>query len=225
MESVNNHAGLLLVWLFLRSSVLFLVNRRVVSLYIYLDDSGNIDSNNGKLYVWAGFSIKSGYRRLERDLDEIFKKFPNSKGYNEKKALDATFEEIKEVFDCLMSFGSLRICYVVVDKRMITTNQKSFNAALSRSKEQSENYFLSKVIKRLAYPYQDSTSNTAIITIDGSPLRSGESPLRLHEYLSLRINLPEWNTNYSWTIISKSTMTVPQTIDYFKQQILLQILF
>ncbi|CAM4280182.1 hypothetical protein FHS16_002204 [Paenibacillus endophyticus] len=194
-------------------------------MYIYLDDSGNIDSTDGKLYVWAGFSIQSGYKKLGESLDEVFSKFPNSKDYPEKKALDATAEEMDEVFNCLMTFGSLRICYVVIDKTMVTSNQKTFSQAKSKSKEQSENYFLSKVIKRLAYPYVDSTSNTAIVTIDGSPQRSDESALRLHEYLSLRINLPEWNTNYSWNNFKISYDSSPnhrllQAADFIANMIL-----
>lgn len=170
-------------------------------MYIYLDDSGNIEGE-GKIYVWAGFSVKSGYKVLEQKLDEIFVKFPNSKGYSEKKAIDATEVQFEEVFKCLASFDSLRISYLVVDKSLVHKNHKNYNAD-SRNKEQGENYYLSKVIKRLAVPYpatessNSSINKIAIITIDGSPRRS-DSVERLHEYLSLRVNFPVWNTMYSW---------------------------
>ncbi|MBM6385653.1 MAG: DUF3800 domain-containing protein [Paenibacillus sp.] len=164
-------------------------------MYIYLDDSGNIEGD-GKIYVWAGFSLKSGYKVLERELERVFKEFPNTKNYPEKKAIDATPDQIKQVFECLISFDSLRICYLVVDKSLIHKNHKTYNSD-SRNKEQGENFYLSKVIKRLAVPYADSNNNSALITIDGSPRRPDSQP-RLHEYLSLRVNFPVWNTMYSW---------------------------
>ena len=165
-------------------------------MYIYLDDSGNIDSKEGKLYLWAGLAVKSGYKNLERSLDTIFARFNYTFHYPEKKAIDATSDEIREVFECLSSFNTLRICYVVVDKSLIHENHKTYNAE-SRSKEQGKNYYLSKVIKRLAAPYPDSNDKTVIITIDGSPKRT-DSKLRLHEYLSLRVNFPVWSTMFSW---------------------------
>ncbi|KKE78138.1 hypothetical protein DTX80_17570 [Bacilli bacterium] len=44
-------------------------------MYIYLDDSGVINSSGGKFYVWAGFSIKSGYKRLATKLIQLLINF------------------------------------------------------------------------------------------------------------------------------------------------------
>lgn len=86
-----------------------------------------------------------------------------------------------------------------MDKNTASSNQSSFvKGALSRNKEQSENYFLSKVIARLSEPYENATDNKIIVNIDGSPMRQKESKIRLHEYLSLRINFPKWNNHYHW---------------------------
>jgi len=165
-------------------------------VHIYLDDSGNIDGQ-GKAYVWAGISLHEQNKSLTAALGPIFSTFSNTKNYNEKKGMDASFDEMKMVFDCLVSFSTLRISYLVVDKSLVTTNQKTFvKGSVSKEKEQSENYFLSKVIKRLSIPYNETDKHVNVI-IDGSPSRV-DSVNRLHEYLSVRINYPEWNTNYSW---------------------------
>jgi hypothetical protein len=168
-----------------------------LEMHIYLDDSGNIDSAEGKLYVWAGFSVKSGYKKLEKELDEILSPF--SSGDNEIKGKNASFNQQFDLFQCLIQWNTLRICYIIVDKGVVTENQKSFvRNATSRSKEQSENYFLSKVISRLAIPYEEGTEKRVLCNIDGSPMRQDESVTRLHEYLSLRINFPKWNNEYNW---------------------------
>ncbi|MBM0067931.1 DUF3800 domain-containing protein [Alkalicoccobacillus gibsonii] len=165
-------------------------------MYIYLDDSGNIDSENGPLYVWAGFSIERGFKRLQDNLDEIFKNFPYKNG--ELKGKDATPLQKKAVFEKLMEWESLRICYIVVDKQLVTENQRSFTEATARNKEQSENYFLSKVINRIIEEPYSQRGRRAIISIDGSPARGNESKTRLHEYLSLRVNFPKWNNRFNW---------------------------
>jgi hypothetical protein len=161
-----------------------------------MDDSGSIDGQ-GKVYVWAGISLYNQDKSLTSALDPIFSSFDNSPGYREKKGLDATFREMEAVFRCLVGFSTVRISYLVVDKSLVTSNQKTFvKGAVSKEKEQSENYFLSKVVKRLSFPYDVNDKHVNLI-IDGSPNRV-DSVSRLHEYLSVRINYPEWNTSYSW---------------------------
>src|SRR5690625_2819686 len=177
----------------------YYLKKRVSIMYIYLDDSGNIDSHQGNLYVWAGFSIKSGYKNLRERLDSIIKDFEYDSRYSEAKGSRATYNQRKKVFECLTNWDQLRICYIVVDKKIVTENQSKFvKDAKSRNKEQSENYFLSKVITRLSEPYPDSNDKRIIVNIDGSPMRPKESSIRLHEYLTLRINFPKWNHHFSW---------------------------
>lgn len=167
-------------------------------MYIYLDDSGNIDGAGGPLYVWGGFSIAKGNKLLQRELNGILKEFPYEQKDGELKGKAATHLQKKAVFEKLLEWESLRICYVVVDKKLVTENQRSFTEATARKKEQSENYFLSKVINRIVEEPYPEGENRAIIAIDGSPARGEESKTRLHEYLSLRVNFPKWNNRFNW---------------------------
>ncbi|MBX9968906.1 DUF3800 domain-containing protein [Priestia aryabhattai] len=168
-------------------------------MYIYLDDSGNIDNEKGNLYVWAGFSIPAGYLKLKAELDAIFQNYTYSEKDGELKGKNADPEQKKRVFECLTSWEDLRISYLVTDKSVVTPTQSKFvTGALSRSKEQSENYFLSKVITRLSEPYPGRDDKRVVINIDGKPARNDESKIRLHEYLSLRVNYPKWNRDYAW---------------------------
>jgi len=161
-----------------------------------MDDSGNIQGQ-GKVYVWAGISLYNQDKSLASALDSIFSGFSNSPGYSEKKGKDATFQEMEAVFHCLVGFSTVRISYLVVDKSLVTSNQKTFvKGAVSKGKEQSENYFLSKVVKRLSIPYDASDKHVNLI-IDGSPSRV-DSVSRLYEYFFVCINYFEWNTSYSW---------------------------
>lgn len=171
----------------------------VLTLRIYLDDSGDLSSGKGKLYVWAGFAIKSGESRLTKKLDKIFRNFSVTPGYKEKKGFDVSLMEKRQVFECLIQHPEVRIGYLVVDKQELTENQVTFiKGSPSRNMEQSENYFLGKVIQRLSNPYQNQTRRSILVTIDGSPKRDKESAIRLHEYLSLKINYPTWNREFNW---------------------------
>ncbi|GEM_PF-4221504 len=164
-------------------------------MHIYMDDSGQIDGQ-GQAYVWAGIAMYNENKNLEAALERVFSEFSNNEN-SEKKGKDANYDEMKAVFQCLVGFETLRISYLVVDKSLVTDNQKTFvKGAVSKGKEQSENYFLSKVVKRLSHPYEINDKHVHLI-IDGSPKRE-DSVNRLHEYLSVRINYPEWNTSYSW---------------------------
>lgn len=168
-------------------------------MHIYLDDSGNIDSNNGNLYVWAGFSIKGAPNHLKDRLDNIMKSFGDNSKEGELKGKNATFEQKSKVFQCLADWDDLRICYLVVDKTMATKAHSEFvKESPSRKKEQSENYFLSKIISRIAEPYTEQKRKTVVVNIDGDPARPHESELRLHEYLTLRYNFPKWNNDFYW---------------------------
>ncbi|ARU60805.1 hypothetical protein CBW65_06640 [Tumebacillus avium] len=194
-------------------------------MYMYLDDSGGLDSDRGPLYVWAGIAIKSGGPRLTETLDSIFSEMPNTKNYNEKKGFDANYVQRKEVFDALVSFASLRIAYVVVDKQSLAEHQKSFvTGAESRAKEQGENFFLSRVVTELSKPYEDSTRKKIVLTIDGDAKRGEQSKTRLHELLSLSINFPVdrlhiWN-NVEIIYDSRPNMRMLQAVDFVASFIL-----
>lgn len=172
--------------------------KRCVILNIYLDDSGNLDSG-GPLYVWAGFSIQSGETKLLTKLNQIFSTFDITEGHKEKKGFCATYPERKAVFECLLQFPSVRISYAVVDKSLLTRNQTTFERDNpSRNKEQSENFFLTKVLQRLAVPYNNQQKKSVIVNIDGVPHRK-DADKRLHEYLTLKVNFPNWNHHFSWS--------------------------
>lgn len=173
-------------------------------MYIYLDDSGVINTPGGKLYVWGGFSIKSGYKNLAQLLDPIFAEIKKEQllikpQIKEAKGNIATPEQRKKVFEVLANWDDLRICYIVVDKYLLNDSHRIFNRAWSgRHKEQTENYFIGKVVSRLADPIPNDKSKSIILTIDGQPQRAPESNIRLHEYLSLRVNYPKWKKNDYW---------------------------
>lgn len=173
-------------------------------MYIYLDDSGVINTSGGHFYVWAGFSIKSGYKRLAQLLEPIFAEVKteqlsiNSKT-KEAKGNVATHEQRKKVFEILANWDDLRICYIAADKTLLNDSHRVFNRDWGgRHKEQTENYFISKVVSRLADPIPNDKSKSIILTIDGQPQRGKESNIRLHEYLSLRINYPKWKKSDYW---------------------------
>lgn len=176
-------------------------------MYVYLDDSGVINSSGGHFYVWAGFSIKSGYRKLANLLDSIFaeitiQQLENHPKLKEAKGNIATYEQRKKVFQIISSWDDLRVCYIVVDKSLLNDSHRIFNKDWgSRHREQTENYFIGKVISRLADPIQNDTNRNVIITIDGQPKRDKESDIRLHEYLSLRVNYPKWRKDNYWNNI------------------------
>lgn len=195
-------------------------------MYIYLDDSGNIDGEKGNLYLWLGFSIKSGSTRLEEKLNEVFSDFTYDEKDGELKGSKATFEQKKEVFERLASWDDLRISYLVVDKSIVTEAQSKFvKDTYSRTKEQSENYFLSKVVSRLAIPYEDSSDKRVVLYIDGKPGRGKESEIRLHEYLTLRINFPKWNKEFAWNnfkvnYVQEKNNRLIQTADFLANFVL-----
>ncbi|MDQ0202186.1 DUF3800 domain-containing protein [Neobacillus ginsengisoli] len=162
-------------------------------MYVYIDDSGNIDSATGSLYVWAGFSIHKGQTALKSNLEKVIQNFTYDTKIGELKGKDASFEQKQRLFETLVDWHELRICYLVADKKIVTEAQSKFiTGASSRSKEQSENYFLSKVVTRLSEPFPEQDKNRIILNIDGEPIRKHESHIRLHEYLSLRVNYPKW---------------------------------
>ncbi|WP_169525666.1 DUF3800 domain-containing protein [Pseudalkalibacillus hwajinpoensis] len=196
-------------------------------MYIYLDDSGNIDGEKGNLYLWLGFSIKSGSKRLEEKLNEVFSDFTYDEKDGELKGSKATFEQKKEVFERLASWDNLRISYLVVDKSIVTEAQSKFvKDTDSRKKEQSENYFLSKVVSRLAVPYEDATDKKVVLYIDGKAGRGKESEVRLHEYLTLRINFPKWNkdqfawNNFGVNYVQEKNNRLVQTADFLANFVL-----
>jgi len=173
-------------------------------MYIYLDDSGVTNTPGGNFYIWAGFSIKSGYKKLAQLLDPIFaevktEQLSSDSKLKEAKGNRATHEQRKKVFEILANWDDLRICYIAVDKILLNDSHRVFNREWSgRHKEQTENYFISKVVSRLADPIPNDKSNSIILTIDGQPKRPNESSIRLHEYLSLRVNYPKWKKNDYW---------------------------
>ncbi|MGN4637240.1 DUF3800 domain-containing protein [Bacillus cereus group sp. MYBK34-1] len=182
-------------------------------MYIFLDDSGNIDDNK-PFYVWAGFSLNKPPKYLQSRLDKIFESLPNGKSKSgELKGFEATFEQRKKIFQCIADWDDLRICYIVTDKQTITKNQATFNSdTRSLLKAQSETYFLAKVVSRLAEPYPQREKKKMQVFIDGhAPERlinvhdkkKKENidviTARLHEYLTLRINYPKWNNQYYWS--------------------------
>lgn len=177
-------------------------------MYIYLDDSGIINSTGGKFYVWAGFSIKSGYKKLAEILDPIFAEIKEEQllthSVKEAKGNIATLGQRRKVFEVLAGWDDLRICYIAVDKILLNDSHRDFNRDWSsRHREQTENYFIGKVVSRLADPIPNDTSKSIIVTIDGQPKRGSESSIRLHEYLSLRINyLSGKNRSTGITLIS-----------------------
>ena len=180
-------------------------------MHIFLDDSGEITDKTKPFYVWAGFSLDKNPKYLKQRLDNIFESLPKGKS-GELKGFEATFEQRKKVFQCLADWDDLRICYLVADRETVTENQSTFNnQTKSRLKAQSENYFLSKVVSRLADPYNNGSKNMKIY-IDGqaperlidvndkSKKESKEiAAIRLHEYLTLRVNYPKWNNQFYWT--------------------------
>lgn len=173
-------------------------------MYIYLDDSGVINAQGGNFYVWAGFSIKSGYKKLAQLLDPVFaeikaEQLSQNLKIPEAKGNIATHEQRKKVFEVLANWDDLRICYIAVDKSLLNDSHRVFNRDWSgRHREQTENYFIGKVVSRLAEPIPNDTSKSIILTIDGQPKRASESTIRLHEYLSLRINYPKWKKDDYW---------------------------
>lgn len=173
-------------------------------MYIYLDDSGVINAPRGKFYTWAGFSIKSGYKKLAEILDPVLTEIKEEQlqshpTLKEAKGNLATYEQRKKVFEILANWDNLRICYMAVDKTLLNDSHLIFDRAWSgRHREQTENYFIGKVVSRLADPIPDDKSKSIIITIDGQPKRADESDIRLHEYLSLRINYPKWKKENYW---------------------------
>lgn len=173
-------------------------------MYIYLDDSGVINAAGGKFYVWAGFSIKSGYKKLAELLDLVLTDIKTEQllthaNLKEAKGNIATHEQRKKVFEVLANWDDLRICYIAVDKTLLNDSHRVFNKAWSgRHREQTENYFISKVVSRLADPIPNDKSKSIIVAIDGQPKRANESNIRLHEYLSLRVNYPKWKKEDYW---------------------------
>ena len=176
-------------------------------MYIYLDDSGVINGAGGNFYVWAGFSIKSGYKTLANLLNPVFEEIKHeqiSSGKNVKEAKGnmATHEQRKKVFQILSGWDDFRICYIVIDKSLLNESHLKFHKEWSsRQREQTENYFIGKVVSRLADPIPNDTGKSIIVTIDGQPKRADESTVRLHEYLSLRVNYPKWKKNNYWNNI------------------------
>lgn len=181
------------------------------ALHIFLDDSGEITDTNKPFYVWAGFSLDKNPKHLKKNLDDLFSSLPTGKS-GELKGFEATFEQRKKVFQCLADWEGLRICYLVVDRETITANQSTFNnQTKSLLKAQSENYFLSKVVSRLAEPYSDKNKSMRVYIDGQTPERLVDvhnkkvketkemAEIRLHEYLTLRINYPKWNTQFYWT--------------------------
>lgn len=173
-------------------------------MYIYLDDSGVINTPGGNFYVWAGFSIKSGYKKLAQLLEPIIDEIKTEQlltnpKLKEAKGNIATDIQRKKVFEVLSNWDDLRICFIAVDKDLLNDSHRIFNRDWSaRHREQTENYFIGKVISRLADPIPNDKSKSIILTIDGQPKRASESDIRLHEYLSLRVNYPKWKINDYW---------------------------
>ncbi|MES5896740.1 DUF3800 domain-containing protein [Bacillus cereus group sp. RP43] len=201
-------------------------------MYIYLDDSGNIDDDK-PFYVWAGFSLNTRPKKLMEDLNSIFQSLPKGRS-GELKGYEATFDQRQKIFQCLANRHDLRICYLVADKPTITKNQATFNKhTRSLLKAQSETYFLAKVVSRLSEPYPDRDKKKMRIFIDGdAPERLIDvhdkdkikenlnvTNARLHEYLTLRINYPKWNNQFYWSdfeieYIAKQHHSLMQAIDF-----------
>lgn len=101
-------------------------------MYIYLDDSGVINGKRGNFYVWAGFSIKSGYKKLAELLDPILadiksEQSPRNTKIKEAKGNIATHEQRKKVFEIIANWDDLRICYIAVDKTLLNDSHRVFN--------------------------------------------------------------------------------------------------